>query len=144
MSDEKLRVYARGNAMVPNYEAQGARTGGQPNRFHTHGWEACGPKFHDVESGLVRRHIAWMKRVGEPIELPVTAEYIKHLQWGDLYPADPETACLAGVPFVDFEHEHGEAATAEHVAQCDALRAKYADSKPMPLTDGLSKIQPKA
>lgn len=111
----KLRFYARGYALVPDYHAQesGAR------RFH--GWKhdpQQGPEFegeHRNPNGAVERrkerHGGFVRQTGEvhsiPSNSPFLGEYIRHLRDGDLWPADAETAAFVGRQFdPEFEGEH--------------------------------------
>lgn len=81
MPTTMLRVRARGDASVPNFERleQGV------NCF-------IGRDFKELEPG---KH-AFVPN-GETVEVPSRAEYIKALRDGDLEPADQETAEAAGL-----------------------------------------------
>ncbi len=95
MPEEKLRVLPKGTALVPNYEHQ------EGGRRSFHGWKhdaTMGPAFVD-ENKVQHHHGAWVKGVGEVLEVPMRGEYIRHLRDGDLWPADVETARAAGVAF---------------------------------------------
>lgn len=83
MTPRMLRVRARGTASVPNYEAQEAGT----RRF-------IGRKYIEVEPGQ------WgFAPTGETEEVPLQSDYLKAIKDGDLWPADRETADIAGVEF---------------------------------------------
>lgn len=105
MPDPKLRVLARGTAMVQHYEAAPAQHGQAPQRRISHHHDPnVGPRYLTREGPLgdelvERRHGAWIKKVGDVQEVPFTAEYFRHLRDGDLYPADDETASTIGFPF---------------------------------------------
>lgn len=106
MPGEKLRVYARGTALVPDYERQ------QRDRRNAFvGWTclAIGPEFKDPETGTMMRHAGFVKKIGQVAELPVRAEYLRELRDGCLWPADRATAQIANVKFdPDFGGEHDD------------------------------------
>lgn len=93
--EKKLRVYTRGTGMVPHYESVPARHGGSPTRFRSHTHAPHVGKPYITTEGEVRRTGAFVRVIGEAIELPVTAEYTRHVRDGDFYPADIETAALS-------------------------------------------------
>ena len=122
MSVERLRVLARGRALVPNYElAQ------RDKRNAFVGW-AClpiGPEFTDPETGQAMRHAGFVKKLGQIVVLPVQNEYLRHLRDGDLWPADAETARIAGVPFdAAFGGEHAGPAKQEQLADLELTTGK--------------------
>ena len=102
MPRETLRVRRKGTAMVPDYEAHT-----HVRRFH--GWKhdpTLGEEFvvhpgsmlPGETPGARKRHGAWVGH-DEVREVPMSAEYLRHLRDGDLWPADQATAQAAGVPF---------------------------------------------
>jgi len=118
MSDQKLRVLARGTALVPKYEAQANRL----NSFVGWSCQAIGPEFVDPETRQPRRHAGFVKRVGEVVELPVRAEYLRHLRDRDLWPADEATAQIACVPFdPKYGGEHDDKAKAARDSEVASL-----------------------
>jgi hypothetical protein len=124
LSNQKLRVLAKGTGRVPNYEHQLA------GRNSAHGWKCVplGPEFTDADARqspapVIGRHAAFVKSVGVVIELPDTVEYRRHLRDGDLWAADPETAALVGAKFdPDYGNEHTDEAVVAHE---DNLKALY-------------------
>lgn len=97
---EVLRVRRKGTAMVPDYESHR-----NVRRFH--GWKYDGGQGDEFKvhpgnllpgEAPVKRQGAWVGH-DDVIELPVTAEYIRHLRDGDLWPADAATASMVNVPF---------------------------------------------
>lgn len=91
-----LRVFAAGDAMVSNLEAEeaGAR------RYIGRRYDGEGP------NGEGR----WVP-TGEVVEVPYRAEYVAALRAGELMPADDETAQLAGV-----KRDDGHTTTVERSA----------------------------
>lgn len=117
MPGEKLRVLARGTALVPDYEKQ---QHDKRNAFV--GWtcSAIGPEFKDPETGSTMRHAGFVKRIGHVAELPVRAEYLRELRDKCLWPADLATAQLANVAFdAAYGGEHDDEA---HEAQKSELK----------------------
>jgi hypothetical protein len=81
------------------YDAPSPVHGGQPQRRVTHTHEPnAGGRFVD-DLGQERRHGAWLKKVGEVVELPLLGDYIRDIRNGDLFPADEATAAVVGFPF---------------------------------------------
>lgn len=134
MPREVLRVLPRGTARVPDYAAL---LGNRVNRFH--GWVAdktIGKPFQNSETKQQDRHLAHVKRLGEPVVIPTESEhigeYIRHLRDKDLWPADAFTAQFAGVPFdPDFGDEHGDAAKAEQDAELAEIRELHGVPAPV-------------
>ena len=94
MPRETLRVRRKGTAMVPDYEAHE-----RVRQFH--GWKHdpnAGEEFREHATGIVKKQGAWVGH-DEAREVPMRAEYLRHLREGDLWPADQATAQAAGVPF---------------------------------------------
>ena len=98
--EPKLRFLTRGNGLTPDYDAQARGI----RRFH--GWKhdpTKGPRFKDSITGEQKAHGGFEKQVRQIVEIPISNphrnEYIRHLREGSLWPADSETAQLAGVPF---------------------------------------------
>ena len=107
-----LRVLPRGTALVQDYAAL-LDTG--TNRFHGWKWDAeLGPLGAGDDGS--QHHGGRVKLVDQVVEIPGSAahraDYLKHLQNGDLWPADEATAQAAGIAHEpDFGGEHpGESA----------------------------------
>lgn len=82
MAQQKLRVRARGEALVTDYEAEEA------------GKRAfVGRKFVEVDGQF------GFAPTDDVVEKPVRGEYLRAIKKGDLAAADAETAKLAGVEF---------------------------------------------
>jgi hypothetical protein len=121
-----LRVLPRGTALVQDYRAL-HETG--TNRFH--GWQfdgTLGPEFRDNLTGQMTRHGGRVKQTDAVVEVspsdPWRGEYVRHVQQGDLWAADPETAAACGVAFEPhFAGEH-PAASARHGLAGAALTAR--------------------
>ena len=133
-----LRVLPRGTALVPDYEAFAHPAG--IRRFH--GWRHD-PTLGDFVQEQVRtkwqpsgvRQGGFVKQDDQVVEVPDSAEMRRHLrgderkaEWnGDLWPADPETAALVGVPFdPTFGDEHPVYSKA---LSADPKMAKYFPKK---------------
>ena len=94
---KKLRVLARGAAMVFDYERHDAGT----RRFVGRRFDgSLGAVFVD-ESGAQQRQGGWpaSHSPANPDEIPHRADYVRALRDGDLWPADAETAAFVGVAF---------------------------------------------
>jgi hypothetical protein len=91
-----LRFYARGEAMVQDYDAlleQGIqRYVGRRND------PTLGIAFKDKATGQEMRMPAWVP-MEEADEVPYRAEYVRECKAGCLWPADEETAKACGVDF---------------------------------------------
>lgn len=121
-----LRVLSRGTAIVSDYRAlMEARV----NRKV--GWRfngSLGPEFQDTSTGQTKRHGARVKSVDDVFVVqpddPFRGEYVKHVQQGDLWAADPETAAACGVAFEPhFGGEHPKT-SASHGLDGAKLAAK--------------------
>lgn len=135
-SDAKLRVLPRGTAMVPDYERHATI-----RRFH--GWKhtkEIGDEVEvkkDLRTGEVAkvRPDGFVKQLAKSqehvIDVPHTVEYLRHLRDGDLWPADQETAKLAGVAFDPlFGGEHSLMSEAEaKAARLEAAKAALAEAE---------------
>src|ERR1035437_6497779 len=95
-----LRVLPKGSGMVCDYAAM---AGGN---IRYHGWDydhEAGDKVTHTVTGKLVGNGAFSKQDGRVVTLPVTAEYIRHLQGdprrgqssADLWPADEATAKVA-------------------------------------------------
>lgn len=98
-----LHVLPRGTATVQDYAAL-MDVRASVNRKIGWRWDGTlGPTFVDPASGQTLRHGGRVKLVDEVATIaaddPHFGEYVKHLQQGDLWAADPQTAAVAGVPF---------------------------------------------
>ena len=92
---QKLRVRAVGDVMVQDYFAmrQGVR------RFVGRRLDTKqGDTWVDPETQLQHRQAVFVP-MGEPEEVPDCPEYRKALKYGDLEPADAETAKAVGLEF---------------------------------------------
>ena len=94
----KLRVLAKGMAMVPYYESFDA---GGRRRFVGRKHDATlGAAFRD-ENGVEHRQGGFPPSHSpvQPHEVDDRAEYRQHVREGDLWPADEATAAACGVRF---------------------------------------------
>ena len=93
----KLRVLARGVAMVPHIESYEAGARRFVGRKHD---ATLGAAFRD-DQGVERRQGGWppSHSPAEPHEVADRAEYRQHVREGDLWPADKATADACGVKF---------------------------------------------
>lgn len=94
---KKLRVLARGTAMVFDYERHEAGVRRFVGRKHD---PSLGAAFRD-DSGVERRQGGWPPSHDphSPDEVPYRAEYVQAVKCGDLWAADEESALLCGVKF---------------------------------------------
>ena len=93
----KLRVLARGLAMVPHLESFDAGTKRFVGRKHD---RTLGAAFRD-ENGQEHRQGGWPPghHPAQPHELDDRAEYRQAVREGDLWAADEDTARACGVKF---------------------------------------------
>lgn len=97
MMNRKLRVLARGTAMVFDYERHESGVRRFVGRKHD---PSLGYAFKDDAGNLVKTG-GWppSHSPASPDSVPYRAEYLQALKDGDLWPADKETADYCGVPF---------------------------------------------
>lgn len=94
----KLRFYARGESMCPDYEANARGIKRFIGRRHD---PLVGELFNDPETGEAK-HSGGFRPIStseSPQEVPYRAEYVRECQAGCLWPADKATADACGVPF---------------------------------------------
>jgi hypothetical protein len=93
----KLRVLARGLAMVPDLERLEAGV----RRFVGRKIDPTLGYASRDENGNVVMSGGWppSHQPGSPDEVPVRAEYVAHVKDNDLWPADEATAAACGVKF---------------------------------------------
>jgi hypothetical protein len=122
---QPLRVLPRGTALVQDYRAM------FDTKTNRHvGWKfdfSGGLTFVDSKDGQTKRLGARVKQPNAVVTIagddPYRGEYIRHIQQGDLWAADPETAALVGVPFEPhFGGEHPEV-SAKHGLDAPKLSA---------------------
>jgi hypothetical protein len=90
----KLRVKARGTAMVPDIDAMNGHRRAFIGRFLD---KSQGEKYTDFEG--VSRQQAVFGVVDGDVEVPSYHEYMRSVKDGDLWAADFETAEYCGVKF---------------------------------------------
>lgn len=90
-----LRLRARGTALCPHFEAHESGT----RRFIGRRYDrTLGFDEKDPLTGNVTK-TGGFPSTGKVEEVPYRGEYIHALRDGDVWPADEETARVAGVPF---------------------------------------------
>jgi len=88
----KLRVLARGTAMVPDIDAQENRVRRFIGRTLVRG------EFYKDAEGVERQAGSFHPGT-EPVEVPDLHEYVRSVKEGDLWAADLATAVRCGVVF---------------------------------------------
>jgi len=88
MATNVLRVRAKGTALVSDYEAMEAGV----RRY-------IGRKLDTSTVDAAAGVGIGFRPTDAAVEVPVTGEYVRHVQHGDLWAADAETAERCGVAF---------------------------------------------
>ena len=92
MSKHTLRVRARGDALVQDYQAMN----NNHRRYIGRKMIAYTGMDH---AGELREGAAFPPADEPTVEVPKMHEYVRHVQHGDLWAADKDTAEYCGVPF---------------------------------------------
>lgn len=90
----KLRVLARGTALVPDIDALNGHRRAFVGRFLD---KTQGEKYTDADK--IERQQAVFGSHPLPVEVPSYHEYVRSVKEGDLWAGDEETAKYCGVPF---------------------------------------------
>ena len=111
MAGKTIRVLARGSAMVPDYGAASAIVHGQSHRFIGREWDESLADGEHVAGGW--RPLKEPTVIRQDANRAAFAEFIHALRSGDLWPADVDTARIAGCEFdPNFGGEYAEKVSA--------------------------------